>query len=128
MIYQFSETLRLYPILPFLIRVCNERYQLNEHLFIEKGTRIIVPVLGLQTDPLYYNNPNEFNPENFSKEAKAKRHHYTYLPFGEGPRNCIGTNFVCIPENNKKTWKHNYMRENLLIIFVILLFQVCDSD
>lgn len=88
-----SETLRIYPILPFLIRVCNERYQLNEHLFIEKGTRIIIPVLGLQTDPLYYNNPNEFNPENFSKEAKTKRHHYTYLPFGEGPRNCIGMRF-----------------------------------
>lgn len=84
----------MYPILPFLVRVCNENYQLNDDLTIEKGTRVIIPVLGLHVDPQYYDNPNEYNPENFTKEAKARRHHYTYLPFGEGPRNCIGAYYI----------------------------------
>lgn len=86
-----SETLRLYPILPFLMRRCNEPYQIDENYTIEKGTRVIIPVLGLHRDPRYYENPREFNPERFTKEAKLERDHYTYLPFGEGPRSCIGT-------------------------------------
>ncbi|KAJ7326076.1 Thromboxane-A synthase [Desmophyllum pertusum] len=35
-------------------------------------------------------NPLEFNPENFSSEAKEKRDPYSFLPFGTGPRQCIG--------------------------------------
>lgn len=80
----------MYPLLPSLVRICNENYQLDEHTIIDKNTRVIIPVKGLHYDPLYYENPFEFDPEHFSKEAKAKRHHFTYLPFGEGPRICIG--------------------------------------
>ncbi|XKL69070.1 hypothetical protein PGB90_006839 [Kerria lacca] len=85
-----NETLRMYPIVPFLNRVCNRDYLLEDNVLIEKGTRIIVPVAGLHHDPQYYENPTEFNPENFSKEAKEQRHRYVYLPFGEGPRMCLG--------------------------------------
>ena len=50
-----------------------------------------IPLLALHRDPDNYPNPDEFNPERFSKEAIEARHPMTYLPFGGGPRNCIGT-------------------------------------
>jgi cytochrome P450 family 6 len=57
---------------------------------LEKGILTVIPVLALHHDPKYYPDPERFDPERFSEEEKAKRHHYVYLPFGEGPRMCIG--------------------------------------
>ncbi len=89
--YFISETIRLYPSLPFLIRSCSKRYEIpNSKVHIDKGVCIIIPVVGLHRDPKYYENPNVFNPQNFSEEVKNSRHHCTYLPFGDGPRICIG--------------------------------------
>jgi cytochrome P450 len=58
---------------------------------LEKGVLAAIPILALHHDPKYYPDPDRFDPERFSEEEKAKRHHYVYLPFGEGPRICIGT-------------------------------------
>ena len=44
----------------------------------------------------YYSNPEVFNPDNFSKEAKAKRHPYAFLGFGHGPRSCLGMRFALL--------------------------------
>jgi hypothetical protein len=57
---------------------------------LEKGILTVIPVLALHHDPKYYPDPERFDPERFSEEEKAKRHQYVYLPFGEGPRICIG--------------------------------------
>ena len=51
---------------------------------------MLVSVLGLHHDPKYYPDPEKFDPERFSEEEKKKRPHFSYLPFGEGPRICIG--------------------------------------
>lgn len=58
---------------------------------IEKGTKVIIPVWGLQMDPEYYPNPEVFDPERFNDENKNSRPDFTFLPFGDGPRMCIGT-------------------------------------
>ena len=59
-------------------------------MVIEKGTRILVPVLGIHYDEEYYPNPEKFDPERFDEENSKNRQQYSYIPFGEGPRICIG--------------------------------------
>lgn len=56
---------------------------------IHKNQKIIIPTIGLHYDPNYYPNPNSYDPERFMTENKAINDG-TYLPFGNGPRNCLG--------------------------------------
>jgi cytochrome P450 len=62
---------------------------------VEKGTKLLVPILGLHHDSKYYPDPERFDPERFSEEEKRKRPKFSYLPFGEGPRMCIGELGLC---------------------------------
>lgn len=85
------ETLRLHPPINVLAKVCSEDYKIpNTSLTLPKGTPVNVSVLGLHMDEKYFPNPAKFDPERFSEEAVAARHKFVYLPFGEGPRRCIG--------------------------------------
>jgi cytochrome P450 family 6 len=82
----------MYPSLPNLIRVCTKPYTIpGTDVLIEKETPVIIPIYAIQRDPLYYSEPEKFDPERFTEYNKEKRPTYTYLPFGEGPRICIGT-------------------------------------
>jgi cytochrome P450 family 6 len=89
-----AETLRKHPPVPMLTRKCSRPYKIpGSDIVLEKGTRVLIPLASLHHDPKYYPEPDRFDPERFSDEEKQKRHHYVYLPFGEGPRNCIGMRF-----------------------------------
>ncbi|KAJ8913654.1 hypothetical protein NQ315_007371 [Exocentrus adspersus] len=89
-----DETLRKYPALPLLNREAVEDYKVpGEDTIIEKGTSVFIPVMGLHYDKDFFENPQVFDPDRFSAENKKTRHQYCYLPFGEGPRNCIGERF-----------------------------------
>ncbi|XP_011705277.1 PREDICTED: probable cytochrome P450 6a13 [Wasmannia auropunctata] len=86
-----NETMRKYPPLPGLNRICTKEIVLpTTNIRVPKGTLISIPVLGLHRDPSIYPDPDKFDPERFSAEEIAKRHRYAYLPFGEGPHICIG--------------------------------------
>lgn len=88
-----DETLRKYPPAPFLIRECTRTYQIpNTDLIIEKGTSLIISSFGLHRDPLIFDEPLEFKPERFlnSSTGDGKATGLFYLPFGDGPRICIG--------------------------------------
>lgn len=88
-----SETLRMYPILPVLDRKAMNNYQIpGTNVIIEKGTPVFIPLLGMHYDPQYFPKPDLFDPERFSEENRKSRTNYVYMPFGEGPRNCIGKN------------------------------------
>ncbi|XP_076286679.1 cytochrome P450 6k1 [Lasioglossum baleicum] len=85
------ETLRLYPAAPILDRVATTDYKIpGTDIVIEKGTPIYIPLCGLQRDPRYFPDPDHFDPDRFSDENKGNIKPFTYMPFGEGPRNCIG--------------------------------------
>ena len=89
-----AETLRKYPTVPILNRVCTKDTDLpTTNLHINKGLDIVIPVLGIHRDPEIYPDPDKFDPERFNQENIASRHPYNYLPFGEGPRICIGMRF-----------------------------------
>ncbi|XP_041062136.1 cytochrome P450 3A30-like [Carcharodon carcharias] len=83
------ETLRLFPAAPRIDRVCKKDVQLNG-VTVPKGTIVMVPAYVLHHDPAYWPEPEEFRPERFSKENRESRDPYIFLPFGVGPRNCIG--------------------------------------
>lgn len=71
--------------------MCNKEYKIpNSDIVIRPGEYISIPAFGIHKDPDYYPDPEKFLPERFSSENKAKRHPMTFLPFGDGPRNCIG--------------------------------------
>nr|CAD7423189.1 unnamed protein product [Timema monikensis] len=89
-----DETLRKYPPLGNLDRTCTKAYTIpGTKVHLEKGTNVKIPVYALHYDPKYYPDPHKFDPERFNEENKTQRHTYTYLPFGEGPKNCIGMRF-----------------------------------
>ncbi|KAK9884821.1 hypothetical protein WA026_009048 [Henosepilachna vigintioctopunctata] len=88
------ETLRKYPPVIRLIRICTEEYKKPEsNLIIEKGVRVMIPVYAIHHDPEYYPNPETFDPDRFSEDVKKTRPAFSFLPFGEGPRACIGARF-----------------------------------
>uniref|UniRef100_T1J9R3 Cytochrome P450 n=1 Tax=Strigamia maritima TaxID=126957 RepID=T1J9R3_STRMM len=91
-----SETLRKYPPLVRIDRVCSEeKYNLNG-ITIRKGMALTIPVHAMHNNQDFFPNPNIFDPERFSPENKTKRNPFTYLPFGEGPRNCIAKRFALL--------------------------------
>ena len=55
---------------------------------------IMVPVYAMHHDPQYFPDPEEYKPDRFMPENKSQIIPYTYLPFGTGPRNCVGMRFA----------------------------------
>ncbi|XP_024216018.2 cytochrome P450 6a9 [Halyomorpha halys] len=85
-----SEAMRLYPPLGVLNRECTKDYTLPDGTFIEKGMNILIPTYSLHRDPKYFPEPTKFKPDRFENPPVNG----TYLPFGDGPRICIGKRFA----------------------------------
>lgn len=89
------ETLRIWPSVTMLDRVCVKDYDYDDgelKFRIPKGRTVNLSPYGIHHDPEFFPEPELFNPERFSDENRGKIKPGTYIPFGVGPRNCIGMN------------------------------------
>ncbi|XP_014472696.1 PREDICTED: cytochrome P450 9e2-like isoform X2 [Dinoponera quadriceps] len=96
-----NEVLRMYPVFALTDRVCMKDFELPPSLpgmkpfKLKKGEVVWIPIYGLHHDPRYFKEPERFNPERFLGERKKLTLNTgAYLPFGLGPRMCIGSRFA----------------------------------
>lgn len=76
---------------PMTGRRCTKDWTIpGTNVTLPKGIRVTLPIQGLHTDPDLFPDPEEFRPERFSPENKSQIKSGSYLPFGMGPRMCIG--------------------------------------
>ena len=88
-----KEAQRLNPPVAFVNRECDEDYNVNG-IHITRGTEVQIPIYALHHDPDAWADPEKFDPERFRGPAKDTHHAFQFLPFGAGPRNCIGMRFA----------------------------------
>jgi cytochrome P450 len=87
----FKETLRLYPPVGFFARENKNETQMREKT-IAKGSSVVVAPWLIHRHKEFWDNPNRFDPDRFSDPKSIQKD--TYLPFGMGPRICIGASFA----------------------------------
>ncbi|XP_065421578.1 thromboxane-A synthase isoform X2 [Chrysemys picta bellii] len=84
-----AETLRMYPpAFRFTRETSKDCVVMGQH--IPAGAVIEIAVGPLHYNPEFWPEPEKFIPERFTAEAKLQQHPFAYLPFGAGPRSCIG--------------------------------------
>lgn len=89
----FSEAMRLYPPAPVVTRTALQDFRLGEH-DIPAGTVLYVPIYAVHRHTTLWEEPDRFDPSRFEPEKVKARHRYAYMPFGAGPRVCIGNAFA----------------------------------
>lgn len=83
----------------FLARTCKRDFQIPDTEFtLEKNRMALIPVKAIHMDPDLYPEPEKFDPDRFSPEQKSTMHPLQHIPFGEGPRMCIGKPYLYCPE------------------------------
>jgi cytochrome P450 len=90
-----QEGLRLYPPFWMIDREAVADDQVGD-LAIPAGSTVIVFVYGAHHAPRYWENPEIFDTERFTKANDKLRTPFTYVPFGGGPRGCIGGNYAML--------------------------------
>jgi cytochrome P450 len=88
-----EEAMRLYPPVGLLARNVRQPDLLAGRRIMPNDT-LFLPIFALHRHRMWWDNPNAFNPDNFAPEKSADRDRYLYLPFGAGPRVCVGANFA----------------------------------
>lgn len=94
-----QETLRIWPQAPIVDRVCTKPTfvidpDTGKKINLNVGDSVAIPIVGLQRDAKYFPEPMKFDPERFNEDNKNSIDTNTYMPFGIGPRMCIGMRFA----------------------------------
>ncbi|CAG4917172.1 unnamed protein product [Colias eurytheme] len=88
-----KEALRKYTPMGWLDRVASKDYKIDDKLTIPAGMPVYINAIGMHYNEDLFPQPKEFRPERFLPENEKDIKQATYMPFGEGPRNCIGQRF-----------------------------------
>ncbi len=89
------EALRLYPPFWMVDRMALADDRAGD-FDIPRGSTVVVFIFGVHHSPRYWENPESFDPERFSKVKEKLHTPFTHLPFGAGPRGCIGGNYAML--------------------------------
>jgi cytochrome P450 len=87
-----SETLRVRPVVPVVVRVLQEDMRVGSHL-LPKGTRVVPSIYLTNRSSRVYDQPEEFRPERFLQNGPET---FSWIPFGGGIRRCIGASFATL--------------------------------
>ena len=88
-----EEAMRLYPPVPFMSRAARSRDMIGE-VAVAAGTRIIIAPWVLHRHRKLWPDADMFVPERFAPENRGRIPRFAYLPFGAGPRICVGMTFA----------------------------------
>jgi cytochrome P450 len=88
-----EESMRLYPPVGLLARNVRQPDVLCGR-DIQPGDVIFLPIYALHRHEMWWRQPNAFDPDNFAPAAVKERDRFLYLPFGAGPRGCVGASFA----------------------------------
>jgi len=88
-----EETIRLYPPISAISRVALDKDELNGEP-VRPGSLIVISPYVLHRHRLLWDRPDAFDPRRFLGNAAATVDRFAYLPFGAGPRKCIGSTFA----------------------------------
>lgn len=97
-----TETLRMWPPLTFIDRSAVKPFVIEPDesdqgaVHFDSGTVCFIPIHAIHMDHRYYPNPKKFDPDRFSAANKHTLTPFAYLPFGAGPKGCIGTRFALL--------------------------------
>lgn len=90
-----QESLRLYPPAYAFGREAIQETTVGG-VPLRKGDNIVIPQWVIHRDPRFYEDPLKFSPERWTESFAADLPHFAYLPFGGGPRVCIGNQFAML--------------------------------
>ncbi len=90
-----KESMRLYPPASVLTRETAGPVELGG-VHLEKGAVVIIPIYAVHRHRKLWDDPDRFDPLRFTPQAEATRHRAQFLPFGFGPRTCIGMSFAML--------------------------------
>jgi cytochrome P450 len=90
-----DEALRLYPPFWTIDRIALEDDEIGG-IRIPAGTLVLPYIYGVHHNPAIWSNPETFDPDRFTPGSSSERHRFGYLPFGGGPRLCIGKNMAIV--------------------------------
>jgi len=88
-----EETMRLYPPVGLLARTAVAKDELCGRT-VQPNDIVFLPIWALHRHQMWWEGPEAFNPGRFAAENRSKLNKYQYLPFGAGPRVCVGADFA----------------------------------